>query len=268
MSKFIKLFEKYYVIILCVIAVINLIIMVENIKLLLIEPTVADFDFEVWLNEYKIGIDEKQKEQAQIIGSEPGNDIINANIPLANIENTEESTEETTEITTENTMEAIIETTKENNNSKVLLEELVGNIPREMGIKLILKKEPVPIYDLTEEEKNMLCFVSELEDSFSVESRLAVMKTVINRVESKKFPNSIYEVLFAPKQFNTMKKYYKGYTPTEEAVSALNRLIYGEDIFDGENVLFFANKKVSPRKIARGLYLISSAYGNNYYGQN
>jgi len=127
-------------------------------------------------------------------------------------------------------------------------------------------KPDEPVYTLTDEEKNMLCYVAETEDNTSVESRMAVIQTVLNRTESAKFPDTVKEVLYAPKQFQTIRRYTAAYEPSAEALEALDRVICGEDIFDGGTALFFASKRVLPQKVARGLYLIAS-FGNHYYGQ-
>lgn len=50
-----------------------------------------------------------------------------------------------------------------------------------------------------------------------------VMQTIINRVESDKFPNTIIEVIEQPGQFST-KGIYKSFTPTDESNAAFDCL--------------------------------------------
>ena len=128
--------------------------------------------------------------------------------------------------------------------------------------------EKSEIYILTDEEKNMLCFMSESEGNYSIESRMACMQVAINRIYAGQFKqNNIRDILFAPKQFQTMQNYYAGYEPAEEAVEALNRILLGEDIFNGEFALYFSMPHIPANKIARNLYFITKIGGNNFYGQ-
>jgi spore germination cell wall hydrolase CwlJ-like protein len=122
-------------------------------------------------------------------------------------------------------------------------------------------------YDLTDEEKRLLCFVSDKEDFTSVESRQAVMQTVMNRTADERFPDNIADVLYAPKQFQVMKMYSEDYAPSDEALEALDRILYGEDIFGGANVLFFAADYVEPHRIAKGLYAVLEVGGTIFYRQ-
>jgi hypothetical protein len=128
--------------------------------------------------------------------------------------------------------------------------------------------EPVTArYDLTDGEKRLLCFVSDSEDSTSVESRQSVMQTVLNRVYDERFPDNVTDVLYAPKQFQVMKTLSDDYTPSDEALEALERILYGEDIFGGANVLFFSAADIPPHRIAKGLYAVAEIGGTIFYGQ-
>ena len=64
-------------------------------------------------------------------------------------------------------------------------------------------------YNLSDYEKNLLCFMAEGEGGYSIESRMACMSVAINRAyHSDRFKqDNIHDVLFAPKQFQTMHKY-------------------------------------------------------------
>ena len=130
------------------------------------------------------------------------------------------------------------------------------------------KEEPEPRYNLTGEEKNMLCFIADKEDHSSVESRQAIMQVVMNRTESPKFPDNVYDVLYQKNQFSTMKRYGNNdYTPSDEALEALAQMLYGGDIFGGKIALFFSNASVNPSKIARGLYEVAEIGGTKFYAQ-
>jgi len=140
-----------------------------------------------------------------------------------------------------------------------------GEIPATEDDKTVTEIQPR--YNLTAEEKNMLCFVADCEDNSSIESRQAVIKVIINRVESEKFPDTIKDVLYQKKQFSVMKQYKSDYVPSVEALDALDRILYGADIFDGANALFFAANYVNPVCIAKSLYLVAEIGETKFWGQ-
>lgn len=122
-------------------------------------------------------------------------------------------------------------------------------------------------YTLTAAEKHMLKFVADREDSHSVESRLAVMQVVMNRVNDSRFPNTVRDVLFQRNQFHVMPRYHTSYVPSAQAAEALERLLYDACVFGGANAIFFAASRVSPDRIARRLYLIAEIGGSRFWGQ-
>ena len=126
--------------------------------------------------------------------------------------------------------------------------------------------ESEPRYSLTDDEQHMICFVSDSEDFTSVESRLCVMTVIMNRLNNPSFPDTVADVLYAPKQFACMKRYTEDYTPSDGAKQALEQLLYGEDILGGE-ALYFARADIKSSKIARGLYLVRREGNSNFYGQ-
>jgi len=129
--------------------------------------------------------------------------------------------------------------------------------------------EPQPRYILTDDEKRLICFVADSEDHSSIGSRQCVMQVIMNRVESEKFPkqNTVTDVLYTPNQFSVMKLYDDKYTPSDEALEALEQLLYGDDVFDGECAIFFAATYVNPSRIAKGLYLVMESGGSRFYSQ-
>lgn len=140
--------------------------------------------------------------------------------------------------------------------------------------EVVILEEPIvevsvrqPRYTLTAAEKHLLKFVADREDSHSVESRLAVMQVVMNRVNDGRFPNTVRDVLFQQSQFHVMPRYHTGYVPSAQAHEALERLLYGTCIFGGANAIFFAASRVSPDRIARRLYLIAEIGGSRFWGQ-
>jgi len=131
-----------------------------------------------------------------------------------------------------------------------------------------VKDDIQPRYNLTDKEKNMVCFVADCEDNSSIESRQAIIQVIMNRVESEKFPDAIKDVLYQNKQFNVMKQYKSDYVPSDNALKALDIVLYGDDIFGGENALFFAANYVNPAGIAKSLYLIAEIGETKFWGQS
>ena len=132
--------------------------------------------------------------------------------------------------------------------------------------------EPLPKlaaqYELTDEEQHMLLYMADHEDNSSIEGLQAVMQVAINRLTSEKFPSTLADVLFQPRQFYVMSQYSSNYEPSEEAEEALHRLLYSDNIFAGEEALFFAASRVKPSNIARGLYIIVEIGGTRFWGQD
>jgi N-acetylmuramoyl-L-alanine amidase len=97
----------------------------------------------------------------------------------------------------------------------------------ESTIKYTEPEEPQRYY-LTAEDEDLLLRVSVLEAGPSDPVGIAyVMQTVLNRVESDLFPNSIREVIFQPKQFATANRLGEA-DITEAAGAALEAIIWGD----------------------------------------
>lgn len=100
-----------------------------------------------------------------------------------------------------------------------------------------------PVISYTEEELEMFYYVVEGEvGGCSEKSKLAVANVIINRVKSKRFPNSLKGVLTARGQFTAINNYYsKRRTPTASTIDCVNRAINGED--NSLGALYFYSKK-------------------------
>lgn len=67
--------------------------------------------------------------------------------------------------------------------------------------------EPVeePLYSLTEEEIDLLALVTMAEaEGEPEEGKRLVIDTILNRVDSTKFPDTVYDVIYQPKAFTSM----------------------------------------------------------------
>lgn len=88
----------------------------------------------------------------------------------------------------------------------------------------------------TEEEIDMLCAVVEREvGGLSAISKQLVTCVIINRMKSASFPNTIYDVLHQPNQFNTIRNYYTNERPVQVStrITVLYTLQSGMDCSDG-----------------------------------
>lgn len=95
---------------------------------------------------------------------------------------------------------------------------------------------PVPVVELTEEEKTLLLKIgmAELGHGECTECIALVMRTVLNRVEADRFGSSVRSVLFAPEQFTpVMDGTYDSSQPNERCYDALEMVIYGWDESQG-----------------------------------
>lgn len=88
----------------------------------------------------------------------------------------------------------------------------------------------------TEEEVDMICAVVEREvGGLSAQSKQIVTSVIINRVKSSAFPNTVYDVLHQPNQFNTIKNYYTNERPVQVStrIAVTYALKSGIDCADG-----------------------------------
>ena len=95
---------------------------------------------------------------------------------------------------------------------------------------------PLPVVELTEEEKGMLLKLGMAErgNTECTECIALVMRTVLNRVEAGRFGKSIRSVILAQDQFTPVSdgSYHKA-EPNERCQEALDMVIYGWDESQG-----------------------------------
>lgn len=83
----------------------------------------------------------------------------------------------------------------------------------------------------------------------SLEGKLAVGTVIMNRVESPRFPNTIYEVIMAPNQFSPARTGAINREPNAESVTAAKLVLEGVRV--GGNSLYFVNPTTSPNSWAQ-----------------
>lgn len=148
--------------------------------------------------------------------------------------------------------------------------EEAASTPRIIDEELLERKK---IYDLNDTDYNNLLRIVEAEASGEGENgKLLVANVIMNRVKSKKFPNTVTEVVFqnsgGKTQFAPTKdgRFYS-VRVTNETVRAVERAMYGEDISNGA-LYFVAVSKASQDKVGwfqRKLTKVCSYGGHDFY---
>ena len=99
-------------------------------------------------------------------------------------------------------------------------------------------------YEITPEEYEMLLFCVEFETrSGSVEHKALIAQVIMNRVQGKRFPSTVAEVLFAPNQFDVMPKWESRgeWTPSERTYEAVDLVLSGNCPDYAQGALYFCN---------------------------
>lgn len=90
----------------------------------------------------------------------------------------------------------------------------------------------------------MLCYVVSHEvGNCSYESKKAVAHTVLNRVNSNLFPDTVYDVLLVPGQYDAIwDSYYCGqFVPSEDTINACQEALYEYDFTLGATYYYNPN---------------------------
>ena len=120
------------------------------------------------------------------------------------------------------------------------------------SIGLSLFKAPQPITAMTIEQRaeaagmtvEDFVFISsvveaESDRSKSLDGRILIALTIINRVEDERFPNSISEVLTQRGQFSTVRNGHSVTDRTDYSDEAVIRAVEWNEAGNDPNVLFF-----------------------------
>lgn len=104
----------------------------------------------------------------------------------------------------------------------------------------VTKREP---REVTDEEYNILLHIAAAEaGGCDIYGRILVVNVILNRVDTKGFPNTIEEVVFQKNQFSPATKgTLWSVNVTEKTKEAVDRALAGEDYSCG--ALFFAARK-------------------------
>jgi len=97
----------------------------------------------------------------------------------------------------------------------------------------------------------------------SLTCQMAILQVVFNRVESDKFPNTIYEVLYQDNQFTSVgTQWFNNAKHNETNELALDLVLSGNKVIP-ENVLYFWTTGIDVE--TKGSW-VNKMHENNYYG--
>jgi len=104
--------------------------------------------------------------------------------------------------------------------------------------------------NVTADEFNMLCCVVQREVAdLGLLHKQMIVNVIMNRVRSKKFPDTVYEVLHQKNQFPTIKNYYNTtFVPDEVTVRAVSEVINGECPDLSEGAVYFYDPRYCSQK--------------------
>ena len=122
--------------------------------------------------------------------------------------------------------------------------EVKGIVPEEKSSSYVIS--------LTDQEFDMMCAVVMSEVGYCDDTmKLAIANVIINRVQSDRFPDNVYDVLHQKNQFGAIDNYYtKRLVPDESVIDCVKRALSGE----GDNIVngatFYYTPGVSSPKAA------------------
>ncbi len=118
-------------------------------------------------------------------------------------------------------------------------------------VEIVKKDISVPAHavntDYTRDDLDWLAKIVHAEaQGESLEGKVAVANVILNRIESKEFPNSVYEVVFDRKygvQFTPVVNGAIYNNPAQESYKAAKQALYGKDA--AGKSLYFCNPRTS-----------------------
>lgn len=104
---------------------------------------------------------------------------------------------------------------------------------------------PIQQFSITDEEIEMLKYIVQQEaGSGSYKHKCIITNVILNRVEDKRFPNTVKEVLLQKNQFSSTWNYYqKKREPDEKTESAVNDVLNGRVEDESSGALYFHSMK-------------------------
>lgn len=178
-----------------------------------------------------------------------------------NMVNTEVESYRVSELFDDTSIKKVTKTNKEIASSKREIE--VSSCVRDLWV-----------YDISDKDYEILLRIVEAEAGGEDETgKLLVANVVLNRVESKKFPNTIEEVVFQREgncyQFSPVGNgRYESVCVSAETYEAVERALQGED--KSEGALYFVSEKYADPSMLKWFHskltFLYSHGGHNFYG--
>lgn len=127
------------------------------------------------------------------------------------------------------------------------------------------KQKEVEKPKLSNDEKYMLAKIAMAEaEGESLKSKALVIATVLNRVSSKKFPNTIKEVIFQENQFSpTSNGRWERVEPNKDCYKALNMVLKGK--IQSKGSLYFESCSCSNNWHSRNLTFLFEIDAFRFY---
>ena len=127
-----------------------------------------------------------------------------------------------------------------------ILEDATNDLLPKEEVLIEEPKEETPKYiiDFTQEEIDLLAKVVYAEaGNQPFEGQVAVAATIINRVQSSRFPNTLKEVIYAKNQFSVVKNGVINKSPNTTSYQAVIAAMQGQD--PSNEALYFWNPKIA-----------------------
>ena len=97
------------------------------------------------------------------------------------------------------------------------------------------------------------------------EGQVAVAAVILNRLESNQFPNSIYDIVYAPRQFSVVNDNQINLKPNDKAYKAVKDAMAGTD--PTNNALYFWNPKTAVKSKFLSSRDIQVQIGNHVFAR-
>ena len=121
------------------------------------------------------------------------------------------------------------------------------------------------IVELTYEEAQLLMYVGRAEAGDTLEGQKWVMRTIINRVQNERFPDSVYDVVYQKGQFEVVSSgSYKKVEINENTHLALAAIESGWNETEG-SLYWEATSNSDHSWHKKNLQYITTIEGNRYY---
>ena len=126
-------------------------------------------------------------------------------------------------------------------------------------------QDEVPVYDFDSDEVYLLTKIAIAEaEGEDIEGKALVIRTVLNRVESDEFPDTIYDVIYQKKQFSPISDgRFNRVEPNEDCYSALDMVVYGWD--ESEGCMYFENCRNKDNWLSRNLTFLFKHGSHRFY---